>query len=103
MDRIRHKMEHAVLADRIGENLFKFFNVGRPDTYLVVGARTNQGNVYTLRMELDDFPNDVPAVYVTKMLHDKDGNPLDTPSAEMHVLTAKDGWTRICQIGRAHV
>ena len=92
-------MEYAVLSDRIGENLFKFFNVGRANAYLVAGARTNRGNIYTLRMELGDFPNDVPEVYVTKMLCDRDGNPLDTPSAEMHVLPPKNGWTRICHYG----
>ena len=99
MDQKRYRLEYAVLANRLGENLFKFFNVGRADAYLVAGARTNRGNIYTLRIELGDFPNDVPEVYVTKMLCDRRGNPLDTPSAEMHVLPSKNGWTRICHYG----
>ena len=100
MDQKRYRLEYAVLANRLGENLFKFFNVGRADAYLVAGARTNRGNIYTLRIELGDFPNDVPEVYVTKMLCDRRGNPLDSPSAEMHVLPAKNGLTRICHYGR---
>ena len=99
MDQKRYRMEYTVLANRLGENLFKFFNVGRPNACLVAGARTNRGNVYTLHMELGCFPNDVPAVYVTRMLYDRDGNPLDTPSASMHVLGSENGWTRICHYG----
>ena len=100
MDQKRYRLEYAVLGNRLGENLFKFFNVGRADAYLVAGARTNRGNIYTLRIELGDFPNDVPEVYVTKMLCDRWGKPLDSPSAEMHVLPAKNGLTRICHYGR---
>lgn len=100
MDQRRHRMECAVLAEHLGENLFRFLNVGQPDACLVAGARTNRGNVYTLHMELGCFPNDAPEVYVTRMLYDRRGNPLDSPSGDMHVLAAKNGWTRICHYGR---
>lgn len=101
MERRRFERERQVLLGHLGANLFRFFNVDSSDTYVVMGARTNRGNVYTLRAELDDFPFDIPPVYVTRMLTDIDGNPLDEVSAEMHVLTPKNGWTRICHYGPA--
>lgn len=101
MERNRFERERQVLLGHLGANLFRFFNVDSSDTYVVMGARTNSGNVYTLRVELDDFPFDIPPVYVTQMLTDIDGNPLDEVSAEMHVLTPKNGRTRICHYGPA--
>ena len=95
MERNRFERERQVLLGHLGANLFRFFNVDSSDTYVVMGARTNSGNVYTLRVELDDFPFDIPPVYVTQMLTDIDGNPLDEVSAEMHVLTPKNGWTSV--------
>ena len=99
MDRRRFEIELKVLLSRVGENLFRFFNVNTDDTYVVMGARTNRGNIYTLHIELKGFPFDLPAVYVTQMLYDKGGNPLYGTSASMHVLPSKNGWTRICHYG----
>ena len=99
MDRSRFESERQVLLSRVGENLFRFFNVASDDAYVVMGARANGGNVYTLRIELAGFPYEIPAVYVTRMLRDRDGNMLDQPSASMHVLFPKSGWTRICHYG----
>ena len=101
MERRRFEAERQVLLGHLGENLFKFFNEDTDDAYVVMGARTNRGNVYTLRIELRRFPFEVPAAYVTKMLLDKAGDPLDEPSASMHVLRQKNGCTRICHYGVA--
>lgn len=101
MEQRRYNAEVEILKDRIGENLFRFSNRGKPDEYAVFGARTNRGNVYTLRIELAGFPDDIPDVYVTKMLKDRDGNDLDEISADMHTLEPKNGWTHICHHGGA--
>ena len=61
-----------------------------------MAGRTNSGNIYTLRIELDAFPESVPKVFVTKMLYDKFGLPLDTGNAAMHVLRSENGCTQIC-------
>ena len=99
MERRRFEIERKVLAEHLGENLFKFFNVNSKDTYVEMCARTNRGNIYTLHAELANFPFDIPRVYVKRMLADRDGNALDTPSGAMHVLASKNGWTRICHYG----
>ena len=101
MERRRFEVEQRVLVDHLGANLFKFFNVGSSDTYVEMGARTNSGNIYTLRAELDGFPFTIPRVYVKRMLADKNGNALNEPSSAMHVLSSKNGWTRICHYGSA--
>ena len=101
MERRRFELERRVLTGHLGADLFKFFNVDSSNTYVELGTRTNSGNIYTLHVELDNFPFDIPHVYVKRMLTDKDGNALDKPSSAMHVLSPKNGWTRICHYGSA--
>lgn len=100
MDNARYRMELMAL-NQVGlpSGLYRFFNVGTPDAYVVMAARTRRGNVYTLQIELANFPETVPPVYVKQMLHDKDGVPMDGCSCEMHTLTSKNNWTRICHYG----
>lgn len=99
MDKRRRDAEAAILEERIGKNLFRFLNEDKADECLVLGARTNSGNVYTLRVELEGFPDSPPAVYVTQMLKNKKGEDLCEVSAEMHTLQPKNGWTRVCHHG----
>lgn len=99
MDNDRYLAELSVLSGRIPENAFRFFNVerfslGKP--YLRIGAVTNSGNLYTLHMDLDSFPESVPPVYVTQMLHTRSGEEMSMASGSMHILTSEHGWTRIC-------
>jgi hypothetical protein len=69
--------------------------------YIVLPARTNRGNIYTIRIELDDFPNEIPKAFVTKMLKTRSGNPMSGCSASMHTLTSEHGYTRICHYGHS--
>lgn len=100
MDKERLQAEESLLARKFTPNVFRFFNRETPSTaYLRIGAKTNQGNVYTLHMDLSDFPVQQPKVFVTRMLKNKMGVDLDSPSASMHTLTSENGWTRICHYG----
>ena len=67
--------------------------------YVIMAAKTNRGNIYTLRIELRDFPTSIPKVFVQKMLYTKAGEPMNNCSASMHTLTSENGWTRICHYG----
>ena len=95
----RYLAEQSVLRNKLAPNLFKFLDMGTRTPHLVLAARTNRGNVYTLRIELEDFPENIPKVFVTRMLKDKKGNDLDSCSACMHTLTSEHGRTRICHFG----
>ena len=100
MDSARLQAEESLLSRKFPANVFRFFNKDNPQiAYLRIGAKTNQGNVYTLHMDLTDFPMQQPKVFVTKMLKSKLGKDLDSPSATMHTLTSENGWTRICHYG----
>ena len=100
MDRGRLQAEEALLARKFPQNVFRFFQKETPEsTYLRIGAKTNQGNVYTLHMDLKDFPMQQPKVFITRMLKSKQGNELNSPSASMHTLSSENGWTRICHYG----
>ena len=99
MNAKRLKAEQCVLAQRLPAGWYRFENIGGGNPFVRFAARTNRGNVYTIHVELADFPLEVPAVYVTRMLHDRDGDPLDSCSASMHVLNSSNGWTRICHYG----
>ena len=79
--------------------IYRFMDLQTTKPYLAIAARTNQHNLYTLRIELDKFPNEVPKVFVTRMLHDRRGNEMDDVSASMHTLSGEHGWTRICHYG----
>ena len=67
--------------------------------YVLMPVKTKNGKVYTIRIDLDNFPNEVPHAFVTKMLYTKDGEPMDGPSSTMHTLTSEHGYTRICHYG----
>ena len=99
MDRQRYLLELQVLGQKLPPNLYRFRDMNTSEPYVLLGARTNRGNVYTLRIDLANFPEDVPAVFVTRMLEDRNGTPLDSPSAAMHTLSSDHGFTRLCHYG----
>lgn len=83
----------------VPDNAYHFFLDGKKP-HVVFAARTKK-NLYTLHVELNRFPNDVPKVFVTKMLKDEDGENLDSCDGSMHVLDSEHGWTRICHYGES--
>jgi hypothetical protein len=99
MDERRYQAELNVLQKKLASNLYRFIDMDKELPYIVMAARTNRGNIYTLRIELDEFPNDIPKVFVMKMLKTKDGHPMNDCSASMHTLSSEHGWTRICHYG----
>ncbi len=99
MDSERSRLEPQVLQQKLPPTLYRFCDMDTPWPYLAIGARTNRGNIYTLRIELENFPNGIPAVFVSRMLYDRHGNPLSDPSASMHTLASENGRTRLCHYG----
>lgn len=55
----------------VPENEYHFFMDGKKP-YAVFAAHPRE-NVYTLHMDLREFPNEPPKVFVTRMLRDYDG------------------------------
>lgn len=101
MDNKRYQAELKVLQRKLAPNLYKFIDMDTELPYIVMAARTNRGNVYTLRIELDEFPNEIPKVFVMKMLKTRDGQSMNSCSASMHTLASEHGWTRICHYGNS--
>ena len=100
MDRERLIAEEDLLMRKLPLNIFKFENKTDPQNmYLRIGAKTNSGNVYTLHMDLSQFPISQPKVFVTRMLKSKTGEDMCNASASMHTLPSERGWTRICHYG----
>lgn len=99
MNAQRYQAELTILRRKLTNNLYKFMDLDTPNAHVVMAARTNRGNIYTLYIPLDGFPQKLPKVFVTKMLHAKNGTPLDGPSAAMHTLPSENGWTRLCHYG----
>ena len=77
------------------EQLYRFIDMETELPYIVMAAKTNRGNLYTLRIELDKFPNEEPKAFVTKMLKDKNGEDMSVCNATMHTLSSENGRTRI--------
>lgn len=100
MDQLRYEAEVAAFQKYgLPSRMFRFFDRGTPNEHLVMAAMTNRKNVYTLYIELCDFPNRIPRVFVKTMLRDRNGNNLDSASGGMHTLPSAHGWTRICHYG----
>ena len=95
----RLELEKSVLERKLPTNAYKFMDIGSTKPYLVIAAKTNRGNVYTLRIELDEFPNQIPKAFINKMLYTKNGSRMNECSASMHTLTSENGRTRICHYG----
>ena len=96
----RFSAELAVLSKKLSPNLFKFLDMATAKPHLVMAARTNRGNIYTLYVDLRGFPDSVPPkVFVTRMLRTRGGADMDECSAQMHTLSSEHGWTRICHYG----
>lgn len=96
----RKEAELKVLQENLPENIYRFMDMDTDSPYLTMAAKTNEGNVYTLKIELVDFPESVPRVFVTQMLYDAKSRPLDKPSPYMHTLRSEKGCTQICHYGR---
>lgn len=87
----RLRMEKQVLQTYLPANLVVF----RQD-YVLLPAKTNNGKIYTIRIDLDGFPERKPEAFVTQMLQTKNGMDMDSPSHEMHTLSSEHGFTQIC-------
>ena len=99
MDNERYQAELTVLRSRLPENAYRFVGIGTSSPKAVMAARTNSGNLYTLTIELAHFPDDVPKVFVNKMLYTRGGEPMSGVSATMHTLQSENNRTRICHYG----
>lgn len=99
MDNERYQAELSVLRSRLPENVYHFSGIGTSNPYVLMAARTNSRNVYTIKIELGNFPMGVPKVFVMKMLKTKGGEEMRNCSATMHTLQSENGHTRICHYG----
>ncbi len=92
----RKRAEIEVLNKKVGISLFQFCDESTSNPYVAIAARTNRGNIYTIRIYIRDFPNSRPRAFVTKMLKTKNGENMDSASHSMHTLTSEYGFTQIC-------
>ena len=95
----RKRLEEQVLARRLPANTYVFRDMNTSCPILTIAARTNNKKVYTLNIHLKDFPESIPKVFVSKMLYNHDGRPLDTPNGAMHIWGAENNCTRLCHYG----
>ena len=95
----RLNLERGVLRRYLPSNTYVFKDLATNNPYVLMAARTNRGTVYTLRIDLESFPNSLPPAFVTRMLKTRDGDEMDGASASMHTLSSDHGYTRICHYG----
>lgn len=98
MDTYRQSLEEQVIRYYMGgDKSFAFGDLATSKPYLRIAAKTNNEKFYILRMDLQDFPNRLPCVYVETMLSDCHGNPMNSASKLNHTLKLHpNGWTQIC-------
>jgi hypothetical protein len=97
----RLNKEYAVLQKILRDKTFRFldFNTAKPN--LVVAQQTNSGKIYTIKIDLSDFPYTVPDAFITnpKPLNTRTGEPMLGASHPMHTLPGVDGCTKVCHYG----
>jgi hypothetical protein len=96
MTQERLKDEYYALSQAFSPKQFRL-----TENDLTIGLQSNSGRLYTIKAEWENYPYDVPVVYVTspKPLKDYCGEPLLEASHPMHTLPAVNGCTRICHYG----
>lgn len=99
IDNERLQLETEVLKKYLPLKAFRFMDLGTPEPYVLLAAKTSNHKLYTLRIELNEFPEYVPKVFVTRMLKTKDGHNMNGVSGSMHTLASENGRTRICHYG----
>lgn len=92
----RLKDEFYLLSQAFSVKQFKLTS-----NTLTIALQTNSKKIYTVRIDLAEYPYAVPKVFVTspKPLCDRSGNALLHASHPMHTLTGENGCTRICHYG----
>lgn len=98
-DQRRYEMEFQILKRKLPDGVWTFRDLNGHRPYLAMAVKTRSGTIYTLQIELANFPQAVPKVFVTEMLRDKDGNPMSEARHSTHTLAAEHGWTRLCHYG----
>lgn len=99
MTKERYALELLVLQQKLQPNLYRFMDTNTSEPYLIMAARTNRGNIYTLRIDLEHFPEEIPVVTVLNNLRDRGGHIMNQVSGAMHTLGLHRGHTRICHYG----
>jgi len=97
----RLKKEYAILQEIFNDKQFKFLDFNTPRPNLTVALQTNSGKVYTIKIDLFDFPNNVPDAFITnpRPLTTCTGEPMPVKSHSMHTLAGIDGCTQVCHYG----
>ena len=95
----RRELEEQVLRKYLPSTAYKFMDMYSSMPYIRLAVKTKNKKYYTLHIELQDFPNSIPKVFVTTMLKTRGGENMSSPSASMHTLSSEHGWTRICHYG----
>ncbi len=95
MDNNRFELEKEVLRKKLPSNFYRFDDIGTDKACLSAAARTNNDKLYTMKIELKDFPEKPPRVFVTEELMDNDGMALQC-CHEMHCYGTEEGRTQLC-------
>jgi len=84
----RVKTEYVILQTKLKDKQFRFldFNTAKPN--LVVALQTNSEKVYTIKVDLSEFPNSVPGAFITnpRPLKTITGEPMLEASHDLHTL-----------------
>lgn len=95
----RYRWENQIIGHYMpNSNLYAWGNLNSITPYIRMAAKTNTGNMYVLRIELTNYPNQKPNAYVEAELKDYNGYKMKELSGTNHTLENHSihGWTQIC-------
>ncbi len=91
MDAERLNAEKLLLERKLPSNCYRFRDMETDFPYIVMAAKTNRGNLYTLRIDLELFPENRPKLYIVNKFN-KDGDKLFLNSnPSIHTIECEKG------------
>ena len=91
MDAERLKAEKLVLEKKLPSNAFRFLDMDADTPYIVIAAKTNRGNLYTLRIDLELFPESIPNMFVVNKLDKNSKKLFHNSILPIHTIECEKG------------
>lgn len=91
MDAERLNAEKLLLERMLPSNCYRFLDMDTDFPYVVIAVITNLGNLYTLRIDLELFPENRPNMYVVNNLDMDRNKTFLNSNSPIHTIECEKG------------
>lgn len=91
IDEERLIAEKSILERNFPSNCYRFLDMNTNSPYIVLAAKTDHGNLYTLRIDLELFPENRPNMYVVNNLDMDRNKTFLNSNSPIHTIECEKG------------